>query len=316
MNRKKLTLILLVGLLAFNLKAAEESTDTRAVPIAMNNELPRLVLAGKVADTWQALECGADADVLVDSDDFKKVPLLHCAFDKMHRSEGEEKKRRKEILSILLNKCKKPDAVNNSGVTLLGEAVSEGYVDIVRALLDRNADVDLYYRSYFIREPLLHHAFDEMIDCPSYYPWGEERKCREEIFSLLLDRCKNPHAVASNGWTLLGRAVELSDVKRVQALLNRGAKPDVAYNNDNKETILCFAFRKVCEWRAMGNVHNVGEAWRKEVLQLICASSNSIRSRLLKKRDMPVVDENSVDVFLRQSGLIRAKSNLYLPPNA
>jgi hypothetical protein len=96
-------------------------------------------------------------------------------------------------------------------------------------------------------------------------------------------------------------------------LLARGANPNSSYSDNAKQSILYYAHsRMIC-----GNGEE--REREKEIFKLLSAYDrypNSIRSRLLKKQQMSIADENSVDVLLRQSGLIRAKSNMYSSTNA
>jgi hypothetical protein len=176
----------------------------------------------------------------------------------------------------------------------------------VRELLDRDSDLDRHYHNRYT-QLFVHPAFDAC--CES----SKKQELRLVIFGLLLEKCKNPDASDRRGMTLLGKAVRCGYTTYVQMLLARGANPNSSYSDNAKQSILYYAHsRMIC-----GNGEE--REREKEIFKLLSAYDrypNSIRSRLLKKQQMSIADENSVDVLLRQSGLIRAKSNMYSSTNA
>lgn len=152
------------------------------------------------------------------ADDEGTVPLAHAiqgghdeiARKLAAREAGEGPRNAEQILSTMMAQLKQPDPHKDLdlGAALL-KASQEGRTDIIKDILDNNANVDVDVRGKEEKTPLSHSTGNGDI----------------EISTLLLDRGANFDAVDAMQWTPLMAAPERGLEKMGILLLQRGAHP-------------------------------------------------------------------------------------------
>ncbi len=131
----------------------------------------------------------------------------------------------KEAVEILLELGPNEIDINDEecGVTPLHLASSIGYIDIIRMLLEKGADIN---------------AQDNYGQTPLYYASGQNNV---EIVRMLLEGGADIEAKDKSGETVLYQAVRSKNAEMIELLLNRGA--DIEAKDNSGETALDLAAR-------------------------------------------------------------------------
>jgi ankyrin repeat protein len=136
-------------------------------------------------------------------------------------SSGRQDRNGPSIL-LLIDRGADVNASAEDGNTTLSLAVSQGLIDVVRALLAKGADPNKKTSSRF------GNSNGALLDLLGS---GFRREVDVEMAMLLIDKGADVNATQQNGKTPLILATEARQIDIVRALLAKGADPNKASNN-------------------------------------------------------------------------------------
>lgn len=137
-----------------------------------------------------------------------------------------------EIVTYLLEKNYNPNAKDSNGITALHNAVAYGYVDVVKHLLETEITIKEGRNTQNVKANVF--ITDKNGKNALHYAAGNEKP---EIMHLLLKKCTafDVDTKDSNEKTPLYYAAKSEDVEIVRALLDKGANPNIEYTGTASE---------------------------------------------------------------------------------
>jgi len=159
------------------------------------------------------IDRGADLNAIcqdyVGSDDVKWTPLHGAIY-----------KERRDIVALLLERGANAETRSSWDQTALYMASSHGYTDVVRALIDRGADLNAICQGDY--------GLDDMKWTPLHVAIF---KGTPSIARTLLEHGANPNALDNDGPTALHLALRRRGITEIELLLGYGASVDVRDKN-------------------------------------------------------------------------------------